>query len=98
MVSDEGRVSVDVICQTSTESRADGRASWGRMGGAVAGEGEECSLGGAQGLVTDTDTAVLILDTYLVQGGRRSSSRARERLAAMRLFFLFNGKSFFELL
>lgn len=60
----------------------------------------------ARGLVTDTDTAVLILDIYLawwrgdgslVEGGR-SSSRLQERLAAMRFGSLFSGKSFFKLL
>lgn len=59
------------------------------------GRGEECSLGEAQGLISDTDTAVLILDTYLVTWGQeRSSSRARERLAAMRLVLYSTGSRF----
>lgn len=49
MVSDEGRVLGDVIRRTSTESRAERRASWVRTGGAEErGEVKECSLRGAR--------------------------------------------------
>lgn len=68
--------------KTSTESRVEGAGRAGRGPGSAG--GGLCSLGWgrggreAQGLVTDTDTAVLILDIYLVwwggEGGRGACS------------------------
>lgn len=57
--------------KTSTESRVEGAGRAGRGPGSAG--GDSVLWGGgreAQGLVTDTDTAVLILDIYLVWWGR----------------------------